>query len=129
MYSKCYNQKFDKTLRKAAHKLGQRAIAEIIKELDTCIRDLSELEEADIHPILKQLISEYCEVMMSIKQKIGTERMPAMTKGLDFVPVIYGGPGSKMTIVVLYVCQSCGWAPKFDYDYYVTKKAWWCARC
>ena len=34
-----------------------------------------------------------------------------------------------MTIVVLYVCQSCGWAPKFDYDYCVTKKAWWCAHC
>ena len=48
---------------------------------------------------------------MSIKQKIGTERMHVMTKRLEFVRVIHGGPGSKITIVVLYVCQSCGWAP------------------
>ena len=39
-----------------------------------------------------------------------------------------------MVIVVLYVCQACGWAPKFDYDYYVTKgkggsHVWWCAQC
>ena len=56
-----------------------------------------------------------------------------MTRWLEFVRVIYGLPESKMVIVVLYVCQACGWAPQFDYDCYVTKKGgshvYWCAHC
>ena len=46
--------------------------------------------------------------MMPIKQKIWTERMHVLTRGLEVVRVIYGGAGPKMTIVVLYVCQACG---------------------
>ena len=57
-----------------------------------------------------------------------------MTKRLEFVRVIYGGSGSKVVIVVLYVCQACGWAPKYDYDYYVVpgkggSHLWFCAHC
>ena len=36
---------------------------------------------------------------------------------------------SLVTIGLLYVCQDCSWAPKFDYDYYVTKTAWCCTHC
>ena len=67
VYIKCYKQKFDKTLRQGASWLGQRVVADTIKDLVTGIADFSDLEESDIHPGIKQSISEYCEVMMSIK--------------------------------------------------------------
>ena len=71
-------------------------------------------------------------MMLVIKQRVGQARMNVMTKSLEFVRVIYGGPGSKLVIVVLYVCQVCGWAPKYDYDYYLVpgkggSQIWCCA--
>ena len=57
--------------------------------------------------------------MLEIKQRVGKACMNVTTKSLEFVSIIYGGPGSKIIIVVLYVCQACGWAPKFECEYYV----------
>ena len=39
-----------------------------------------------------------------------------------------------ITIILLYVCQGCGWAPKFDFDYWVlpgkgVQGGWYCAKC
>ena len=56
---------------------------------------------------------------------------------MEFVRIIYGGPGSKIVIVVLYVCQACGWAPQYDYYYYYyyvvlgkgCPQIWYCAQC
>ena len=70
VYGKCYKQKFDKTLRQAASRLGRQVVGDIIKDLVTDIADFFDLEEADIHLDIKFSISEYCEVMMSIKERI-----------------------------------------------------------
>ena len=71
IYLKCYKQKFSPTLRAAAYKLGSQVISSIVKDLVTGVADFPDLEEADIHPDIKHSISEYCEMMMSIKQRIG----------------------------------------------------------
>ena len=73
-------------------------------------------------------------VMFKIKQEIGAARMNIMTNNLKFIRIIYGGPRSQLVIIVMYVCQACGWAPKFDYDYWVIPGAngcahWYCAKC
>ena len=73
-------------------------------------------------------------MMLKIKKKIGAARMSVLTKNLEFIRVIYGGPRSEFVIIVMYVCQRCGWAPKYDYDYWVIpgpkgSAIWYCAKC
>ena len=57
-----------------------------------------------------------------------------LTNNLEFIRIVYGGPRSEVVVIVMYVCQACGWAPKYDYDYWVVPgkhgcAVWYCAKC
>ena len=60
--------------------------------------------------------------------------MDVLSEGLDFCRLVSGSPSPALMVVLLYVCQACGWCPKFDYDYWVLDtcgqaRVWYCARC
>ena len=106
----------------------------MIKEIVTGIKSLDSLEQEGLDEDVEACISDYCLVMLKIKKKIGAARMSVLTKNLEFIRVIYGGPRSEFVIIVMYVCQRCGWAPKYDYDYWVIpgpkgSAIWYCAKC
>ena len=118
MYFKCYNSG-DKQLKVAVHKLEPTVISSIVKDLTAGMKMFFDLTEAELHPGLEYSITKYCQMMLMMKQWIRQDRMNVMTKSLEFVRILYGVPGSKTVIVVLHVCQACGRAPKYDYDYFV----------
>ena len=114
--------------------LGAVTITVIVQEMVTGTKGFDDLAGIGLHKDLEATISEYCMVMLKIKQEIGAARMNIMTKNLKFIRIIYGGPRSQLVVIVMYVCQACGWAPKFDYDYWVIPGAkgcahWYCAKC
>ena len=37
----------------------------------------------------------------------------------EFIRCVYGTTGTQIQTVIAYVCQECGHAPKYDYDYIV----------
>ena len=65
--------------------------------------EYTDLADAEVNEGLEQAISECCAAMLQIKQRVGQAMMNVMTKGLEFVRIIYGGPGSNIVIVVLYI--------------------------
>ena len=105
----------------------------MIREIVTGFKSLDSFEQDGLDEDVKARISDYCLVMLKIKKKIGAARMSVLTKNLEFIRVIYGGPRSEFVIIVMYVCQRCGWAPKYDYDYCVIpcpkgRAIWYCAK-
>ena len=84
-----------------------------------------------MNPYIKASIAEYAATILTIKQEICDARMNIMTKSLEFLRVLYGGPGSDIGFIIMYHCQGCGWAPRYDYDYFVipgsktSKQAGW----
>ena len=106
----------------------------MIQEIVTGIRSWDSFAEEGLDEDLEASISEYCLVMLKIKNKIGAARMSILTKNLEFIRIIYGGPRSEIVVIVMYVCQACGWAPKCDYDFLVVPgkggcAIWYCAKC
>ena len=49
-------------------------------------------------PHIESCIADYVTSMLRIKHKISAVRMAVMTKSLEFVRVIYVGPGSDMCL-------------------------------
>ena len=73
-------------------------------------------------------------MMIHIKQRIGQARVDSFTKGIEFCRNLYGGIQSLLTITLVHVCPECGWAPKFDFDYWILsgkgiQAGWYCAEC
>ena len=92
------------------------------------------LAEEELEEELEGTISDYCLVMLQIKDKLGAARMSISTKNLEFIRILYGGPRSQMVVVIMYVCRCYGWAPKYDYAYSVVQGKggsgiWYCAKC
>ena len=77
-------------------------------EIVTGIRSLDSLEKEGLDEDVEASISDYCLVMLKIKKKIGAARMSVLTKNLEFIRIIYGGPRSEFVIIVMYACQCCG---------------------
>ena len=61
--------------------------------------------------------------MLELKRMIGKARMNVVCKGQEFIRCVYGATQTRVQSVVAYVCQECGHAPKYDYDYIVLKNA------
>ena len=59
---------------------------------------------------------------MELRRRIGKARMNVVCKGQECTRCVYGTRGTRVQIVVAYVCQECGHAPKYDYDYNVLNK-------
>ena len=60
--------------------------------------------------------------------------MSILTNNLEFIRIRYGGPRSQIVVIIMYVCQCCGWTPKYDYDYWVVSDKvgsaiWYYAKC
>ena len=82
-------------------------------------RGLASSEYFKAHPeFMASSIAECCSAMLWIKQRICKARMDVLARGMEFCRLIYGSPSSATTIVILYVCQACGWSPKYVYDYF-----------
>ena len=97
------------------------------QEVVTGIRSRESLAEEGLDEDLEASISEYCSVIFNIKGRIGAAKMSVLTKNLEFIRIVYGGPRSEVVVIVMYVCQACGWAPKYDYDYWVVPGEGGCA--
>ena len=59
------------------------------------------------------------EGIMQAREKLGEDRFNVVSRSLEFCRVVYGSQYTKLVILILYVCQDCGHAPAFDFD-------WWC---
>ena len=95
----------------------RNGIAILIKELVTGIKKPFDLK--GINPFIESSIADYAITILTIKQEIGDARMNITTKSLEFVRVLYGGPGLDIVFIIMYTCQGCGWATRYEYDYYV----------
>ena len=72
--------------------------------------------------------------IITMKKTIWAARINVMTKGMEFVRVVYGSIRTKLMVVIMYVCQECGYCFKYDYDDYVLEKrgqasGWYCSCC
>ena len=106
----------------------------MIKDIVTGFKSLDSFEQDGLDEEVQARISDYCLVMLKIKKKIGAARMSVLTKNVEFIRIISGGPRSELVMIVMYVCQCCAWAPKYDYDYWVVpgptgSAIWYCAKC
>ena len=70
-----------------------------------------------MNPYIKASFADYATTILTIKQEIGSARMNITTKSLEFLRVLYGGPRSDIVFIIMYTCQGCGLAPRYDYDY------------
>ena len=70
---------------------------------------------------------------MQAREKLGEDRFNVVSRSLEFCRVVYGSQYTKLVILILYVCQDCGHAPAFDFDWWCISsgalKGWYCAQC
>ena len=68
-------------------------------------------------------IQNAVRAVLELRRRIGKARMKSICKGQEFIRCVYGTTGTQVQIVIAYVCQECGHAPKYDYDYIVPASA------
>ena len=105
------------TQRKEALKLiGVKGLTLIIKE------SMGALQEPQLQgqpKFLAYSIQDAARAVLELRRRIGKARMNDTCKGQEFIRCVYGTTGTQVQIVVAYVCQERGHAPKYDYDYIV----------
>ena len=101
---------------KAAEISGFGAITGIIREQVVGVKTKMDVADNGFPEELEASIAQYCTVLINIKQRIGRQRFNILPKSMEFIRLIYGGPGSMVHIFVMFVCQHCDYAPKYDYD-------------
>ena len=62
-------------------------------------------------------IQDAARAVLELRRRIGKARMNAICKVQEFIRCVYGTTGTLNQIFIAYVCQECGRAPKYDYDY------------
>ena len=72
--------------------------------------------------------------VVELKRRIGKARTSVVTKAQEFIRCVYGTTGTRVQIITAYVCQECGHAPKYDFDYILllkcgSKSGWYCTYC
>ena len=87
-----------------------------------------------LHPGIEYSILECCQMLLVIKRRVGQSKRNFTTKSSESIRIIYGCFGCKIVIVVMYVCNTHGRAPKCDCDYYVVagkggSQILYCAHC
>ena len=106
-------------LQQAGCLLTKKGIAILSKELVSGIKKPSDLK--GINPFIESSIAEYATTILAIKQEIGDARMTIMTKHFKLIRVLYVGPGSDIVFIIMHARHGCGWASRYDCDYYVFK--------
>ena len=82
----------------------------------------ADMIERDYPEFMRCLVYEAALGIVQMKQTIGAAHMNFMTKCMEFVMVVYGTPRTQLMVIIMYVCQECGWCPRYDYDYFVVTK-------
>ena len=72
------------------------------------------------------------ERMVAEAELLGPVQQCILSKSMEFLRCIYGTATSPIQVVIMYVCQHCGFTPLYDLDwlYYLNAgkgKSWWCA--
>ena len=79
-------------------------------------------------------VQDAIRAAVGLRRRIGKARMNVVTKAQEFIRCVYGTNGTRVQIIAAYVCQECGHAPKYDFDYIVlikcgSKSEWYCTCC
>ena len=121
----------DKANKEALKLLGVNGRTQIIKYR---IANMKEPTLEGQPGFLAHSVQGAIRAVLELRTRIGKAKMNVMTEGQEFVRCVSGTTGTRVQVIVSYVCQECDHAPKFDFDYIVMMKCgarsgWYCTYC
>ena len=89
---------------------------------------------SDLAVLTSQILQDVIDLTNSARKALGKARLTTLTKGAEFMRVIFGDGHTEVAAGGGYYCQACLTQPKYDYHW--TKaigcaalSGWFCANC